>query len=146
MGFKHFHKFLIDSSNKVFFTLSKKAKFSIRIDDDYIYFTPHCSGLERKSRISTISTVYDLNRESGSYNTSKYIDITVNSSYMLSLINVFYYGGVAKQTYQDISDYRAVEGYQLDTIILKKSRNQLLAKKQSLETIISVELVVIEKK
>lgn len=48
---------------------------------------------------------------------------------MLSLINVFYYGGVAKQTYQDISDYRAVEGYQLDTMILKKSRNQLLAKK-----------------
>lgn len=129
MGFKEFHKFLVENSGKSFFTLSRKAKFAIRLDGDYLHFTPESTGLERNSRITTVSNVYDQHRDSGSYTTSRYTNLTVNSSYILSLIHAFYFGSSEKEYYQDISNDRAIEGYQLDTRILKNHRDQTLAKK-----------------
>ena len=127
MSFENFCEYIKSKQDVTFHTLKQKKAFTIWLDDVHLYITPLSSGSERHTRLSTVEQVYNHNKLSGSYITSNYTDFTVHSSYVLSLLDSFYNNGLGYEIYQSIDDESAIEGYKLDSSILRTARNQKLA-------------------
>lgn len=132
MSFEIFCDYIKSKQDVTFLTIKQKKAFTIWLDDIYLYITPLSSGSERQTRLSTVEKVYNYNKSSGSYITSDYTDFTLHSSYILSLLDSFYKQQLRFETYKSIDDESAIEGYKLDLLILKTTRNQKLATKAKL--------------
>lgn len=132
MSFESFCDYIKSKQDVTFHTLKQKKAFTIWLDDTYLYITPLSSRSERHTRLSTVEKIYSYNKVSGSYITSDYTDFTVHSSYVLSLLDSFYSKGLGFEIYQSIDDENAIEGYKLDSSILRTARNQKLANEAKL--------------
>ncbi|MGF1788913.1 hypothetical protein L4D00_24305 [Photobacterium swingsii] len=132
MNFVKFLEYLKANSGLMFQTISRKAEFTIRVDSKKLYFTPHSTMAERNSRLVTVSEMFDMQRDTGSFNTSHFKDVTVNASYILSLIYYFDSNVHGSEIYPNIDDLRAIEGYQIDSKLLQSKRNKSLAEKAKL--------------
>lgn len=128
MKFEQFCQYVGNKQGVVFHTLKQKKAFTTSMDDTYLHITPLSSGKDRHMKLSTLKEMFSLNQTSGSYITSHYTDITLHSSYVLSLLDSFYGKGLGFELYQSIDDESAIEGYKLDSGILRTARNQKLTK------------------
>ena len=70
-------------------TLGRRSSFVLEVSEDAFTYTPVTTNAPRRQTFVHASRVFERFRETGSLNTSKYTDLTVNSSYILALIKAY---------------------------------------------------------
>ncbi|ENN6197700.1 hypothetical protein AB9W56_004127 [Vibrio vulnificus] len=131
MTFDKFIEYLKENSGLVFETISQKVLFTMRFDTDSerVYFTPHSTMDERYSKLEVVLDLFIKQKRTDSFQPSKYKEMTVNASYILSLIYHCLAGAKGTEIYLGIDDARALEGYQLDSRLFQTKRDRQIVKK-----------------
>ena len=81
-----FLKFLRKSNKHTFKTLSRNQKFIIKLTEDGIVYTPKSSNKPRSHPKEYLERVINRYNKTGSLHPKDYLNLTVNSSYTLTLI------------------------------------------------------------
>ncbi|KAB7660143.1 HNH endonuclease [Plesiomonas shigelloides] len=131
MTFSGFVEYLKENSGLAFETTSQKVLFTMRFDSDSdrVYFTPHSTMDERYSKLDVVKNVFIKQKITTSFQPSQYKEMTVNASYILSLIFHYLVDEKGAEIYATLDDTKALEGYQLDSQLLQTKRDRKIVKK-----------------
>ena len=83
----NFESFIRTLDGRSFATLHRKAPFKVNVIPSGLLYTPLSSGKPRIQEWRYIDRVVSRFAENGSFHPVHYHDITMNASYLLTLIN-----------------------------------------------------------
>jgi len=108
-------------------TLGGRSRFSLSVDEDAFTYQPLTTNKPRQQTFFHANRVFERYNQTLSLTTSDYLDITVNSSYILALIKAFVSDGWEQHPPSKNADTHAMEGILQERRILSRTRNRLLA-------------------
>lgn len=89
LDIKEFLSFLKTLDGQPFRTLHRKLLFEVNVVPSGLYYTPKSSGTPRIQQWKFIERVALRFKETESFHPGDYQDISVNASYLLTLIDVY---------------------------------------------------------
>jgi len=84
-----FRDYLLTQNGKVFSTLHRGTLFVLDMVPDGLVYTPKSSGKPRKQEWKYIENVIQLFNETHSFHPGDYHEITLNASYILTLLSKY---------------------------------------------------------
>ncbi|MYM87475.1 hypothetical protein GTP91_09815 [Rugamonas sp. FT82W] len=107
-------------------TVGGRSFFKLGVTAGGFTYTPAASGKLRKQSFEVAKRIFERNLGSGSFKTTDYLDITRNSSYILSLIRNVVQEPTSKERIQN-SENTVLEGLAVERRQLLFSRNKKIA-------------------
>lgn len=125
--FRRLVRFAEQHQGRSLSTLGGRSSFVLEVSGDAFTYTPVTTQKSRRQEFVHANRVFERYLETGSFKTSDYTDLTVNSSYILALIKAFSEEAWPSTPDTKEGELHVIEGLLQERKILTRSRNRLLA-------------------